>query len=125
MSLVAIVLLACCRPRESYVSVPIKPYGVGVSYKYATATYATMSTDRGGNQIRYVFDWGDGEFDTTGLHNSGDTACVEHTWLSEGTFKVRALATNSKGRSSPHWSDELTVIIGANSRREDVPKSVE
>jgi len=110
------VVMTRCKPREPEVSVPVRPYGSTASSRYVTEAYGTMSTDRGGNRIRYVFDWGDGEFDTTDLHNSGELVYVQHTWLSEGTFKVKALAISSQGKLSPRWSDELAVSVGANHR---------
>ena len=66
--------------------VPVKPFGVATTYKYATENYGTMTTDPGNNQVKCVFDWGDGKFDTTDLGNSGESLYAPHTWLTEGTF---------------------------------------
>jgi outer membrane protein assembly factor BamB len=67
-------------------------------------------------QAKFVFDWGDGEFDTTDLCMSGETLCASHTWLAEGTFRVKALAISDVGKLSPGWSDELAVTVGPNNR---------
>jgi len=118
-ALTAIVIAAAvsrCTPRNPEVGVPTQPVGNTTSHRYATERYRTLSFDRGNNQIRYVFDWGDSRLDTTDFHNSGETLSAPHTWLSEGTFKVKALAINSKGKRSPDWSDELSVSVGPNHR---------
>jgi outer membrane protein assembly factor BamB len=98
---------------------PIKPLGNAQSYNYSTETYRTVSTDPGKNQIKYVFDWGDGTVDTTDLFGGDpanpDTASALHTWLAEGSRVVKAMAINAKGAKSG-WSDGLTVTVGANSK---------
>jgi outer membrane protein assembly factor BamB len=101
-----------CKKRPT---VPIKPIGNTTSFKYATEIYRTMSTEKG-EQIKYVFDWGDGTFDTTDLYPSGDTVDVPHTWLQQATFSLKAKAIDSKGNESSGWSDPLTVVVGPNSK---------
>jgi hypothetical protein len=96
---------------------PIKPLGNATSYKYSTEAYRTVTKDPGANQVKYVFDWGDGKIDTTDLFGGDgtDTASAPHTWLAEGTPKVKAMAINAKGAKST-WSDELTVTVGPNDK---------
>jgi len=113
--LTAILLIVAGCPSK-VPSVPIKPMGNATSYKYSTETYQTMSKDPGGLQIKYVFNWGDGTIDTTDLNNSADTIGAVHTWPTEGTFQVKALAINSKGKLSAGWSDELSVTVGPNDK---------
>jgi outer membrane protein assembly factor BamB len=109
-----LLIVAGCPPKGP--KVPYKPWGVATSFKYATESYSTATTDPGNNQVKFVFDWGDGKFDTSDLGNSGETLSVAHTWLTEGTFKVKALAINSKGKLSAGWSDELSVVVGPNDK---------
>jgi hypothetical protein len=115
--LMAILLIVAGCPKKGP-SVPIKPLGNAASYKYSTETYRTVSSDPGKNQIKYVFNWGDGKIDTTDLWGGDgtDTAGAVHTWLTEGTFKVKALAINDKGTVSAGWSDELLVTVGPNNK---------
>ena len=89
-------------------SIPFGPtYGsAGTSY-----SYSTIATDPGGDQVKYTFDWGDGTTPTvTGLVTSGVSASASHSWSSAGTYRVKAMATDSGGASSG-WSSALTVII--------------
>lgn len=113
--LMAVLLIVAGCPKK-LPTVPIIPFGAATSYKYATESYGAMSTDPGNNQIKYVFNWGDGKFDTTDLGNSGETLYASHTWLTEGTFKVKALAINAKNALSAGWSDELSVVVGPNDK---------
>ena len=112
----ALLIVAGCPPKKP--KVPLKPIGPATSYKYATETYGTTTTDPGKNQIKYVFNWGDGKFDTTdlGAGDGSETLYAPHTWLTEGTFKVKALAINSKNALSAGWSDELSVVVGPNDK---------
>lgn len=84
----------------------------GTSY-----TYSTSSTDPDdGDQIKYIFDWGDGTT-TTGYYASGATATASHSWYVPagltGTFQVRVVAVDWHGLCSPapSWSDSLKVTI--------------
>jgi outer membrane protein assembly factor BamB len=112
----AILLIVAGCPKK-IPTVPIKPLGNATSYKYSTETYRTVSSDPGKNQIKYVFDWGDGTVDTTDLFGGDgtDTASAIHTWLAEGSPVVKAMAINAKGAKST-WSDGLTVTVGPNDK---------
>jgi hypothetical protein len=101
--------------RTDLPSVPITPLGNAATYRYSTETYRTVSTDPKGKEVKYVFNWGDGEIDTTDLINEADTASAIHVWLTEGTFKAKALAITEDARISARWSDELSVVVGPNS----------
>lgn len=116
VSLMAILLIVAGCPGKKPTD-PIKPLGNATSYKYSTETYRTVSKDPGANQIKYVFDWGDGKVDTTDLFGGDgtDTASAIHTWLAQGSPKVKALAINAKGTKSG-WSNELTVTVGPNDK---------
>lgn len=115
--LLTMITTILCRP-EIPPQVPTHPLGNAVSYRYATETYRTVYSDTGKNQVKCVFDWGDGTVDTTDLFGGGgpDTVSATHTWLAEGMFKVKTLAINSEGRPLSHWSDELLVTVRPNDR---------
>gem|GEM_PF-3760396 len=78
---------------------------VGTSYSYTTS-----AIDPNKDQVKYTFDWGDGNTDTTNLVNSGTSASASHSWSNAGTYQVKAMATDSKGASSA-WSSSLTVTV--------------
>ncbi len=78
----------------------------GVSYVYNATT-----TDPDGDQVHYLFDWGD-ETNSgwSDPYNSGATAYESHIWNLEGTFIVRVKACDTNGAVSD-WSDPLLVTM--------------
>lgn len=90
---------------------PQKPSGktpgnVGSSY-----LYSTMTTDGDGDQVYYLWDWGDGNFsEWLGPYSSGLTASTQHAWSVKGTYAVRVKAKDSNGAES-NWSDPLSVTM--------------
>jgi len=69
-----------------------------------------QAIDPDGDQIMYTFDWGDGSTSIIGLVDSGTMASANHTWREAGTYQIRAIATDSQGRSS-EWSEPLTIVL--------------
>lgn len=93
---------------------PAKPSGStsgGVSQEY---TYTTSTTDPEGDEISYLFDWGD---ETTsgwvGPFTSGTTASAKKTWTKTGTYLIKVVAKDIHGRLSS-WSDSLSVTMPKN-----------
>jgi hypothetical protein len=78
----------------------------GIEYQYTTST-----TDPEGDQVYYLFDWGD-DTDSTwlGPYNSGATAVATHTWTEQGSYEIRVIAKDENGVFS-QWSDPLAVDI--------------
>jgi len=92
---------------------PDIPVGPVSGCKQVAYTYSTCAKDPDGNQVKYTFDWGDGTTSTTSLVNSGISASASHKWSSTGTYRIKAMATDSNDASSG-WSCPLTVIISGN-----------
>jgi hypothetical protein len=93
---------------------PVKPAtpngsasgGVGTEYAYTTST-----TDPDGDNISYMFDWGDGTFSGwVGPINSGETASAKKTWNTKGTYQVKVVAKDTHGVLSV-WSDPLPITM--------------
>jgi hypothetical protein len=79
---------------------------LGVSY-----TYSTSTTDPDGDQIIYLFDWGDGtNSGWIGPYDSGATVYESHIWYEPGTFPVKVKASDINGASSG-WSNPLMVTL--------------
>jgi hypothetical protein len=99
-------------------SVPIKPVGNTQTFQYSTESYLTVSTDPGKKDIQYTFQWSDNASDTsmTDFAKTGETTASSHAWTANGTYKVKARATNTDGKSSADWSSALDVTVGANAR---------
>ncbi len=77
-------------------------------------TYTSSSTDPDGDQIYYMFDWGDGNFsEWVGPINSGETASTTHIWITGGIYKIKVKAKDIHGAASI-WSDPYGVIIPRN-----------
>jgi hypothetical protein len=90
---------------------PDVPIGPRSGKAHTSYTYSASSIDSEGDQISYLFDWGDGTFsEWTSLINSGQTASVNHTWKSSGSYQIRVKAKDNHGVKSD-WSDPLPITM--------------
>jgi hypothetical protein len=79
---------------------------VGVEYVFSTST-----TDPEGDQVYYMWDWGDGTYsEWMGPFDSGDTVLAWHTWIEAETYEVRVKAKDIYNCESD-WSDPKTIHI--------------
>ena len=72
--------------------------------------YTTSAADQDGDKLKYTFDWGDGKTSVTRSFKPGTNAGLFHSWSKAGTYRVRVMATDSKGASSV-WSSQTTARI--------------
>ena len=98
-------------------AIPSKPVGPTSGFTGETYSYSTSSTDPDGEQLSYLFDWGDGST-RTGYFNSGQVATASHSWnkVPAGktwTYNVRVLCSDTRLLScrDPYWSEPLVVTI--------------
>lgn len=89
---------------------PATPLGSGKGDTGSIYSYSTSSTDPDGNQLKYIFDWGDGTTSITGLVNSGTSASANHSWSKAGIYQVKARARDSQDILSG-WSNSLAIAI--------------
>ena len=90
---------------------PDAPDGPGSGSVNEEHTYTASTTDPNGDQISYMFDWGDDEYSGwVGPYNSGQTGEASHTWTEQGTFSIKVMAKDSHGKTS-EWSDPLSVSM--------------
>jgi hypothetical protein len=93
---------------------PIKPVGQTLGIWNVEYSYTSSATEPDGEQLFYLFDWGDG---TTsgwlGPYSSGATGTGSHSWTALGTYNVKARARDIWGAGSK-WSDPLAVTITDN-----------
>ncbi len=90
---------------------PATPTGPATGKVNTEYTYSSSATDPEGNQVSYMFDWGDGTFSNwVGPVNSGSTGSAKKTWSAEGTFQVKVVAKDSHGQLSV-WSDPLSISM--------------
>jgi outer membrane protein assembly factor BamB len=79
---------------------------INVSYDFASST-----TDPDGDKIAIRFDWGNGDTSDWSLFNStGDTVKMSNTWLTPGTYSVKAQAKDVYDMTSD-WSEGFPVMI--------------
>ena len=86
---------------------PALPTGIaGEDYSFSAST-----NDPDGDEIAYMFDWGDGSVsDWTEFVTGGESVNVSHTWAEAGTYQVRVKARDTRGGESD-WSDFTTISI--------------
>ena len=90
---------------------PSKPSGPTSGKPDETFEYSSSTTDNEGDQIYYLFNWGDGtDSGWLGPKNSGETCKASHKWTSQGSFEVKVKAKDTEEHVSV-WSDSLTVSI--------------
>jgi len=92
---------------------PNTPQGPSTLNMDQSGIYSTSTTDPDYDQIRYYFDWGDGDTEWTGWYNSGSTASLSHSWDYPDTYNIRVKAEDTSGKQSS-WSNikQVTVTIG-------------
>ena len=75
-------------------------------------SYSTSATDPDGNQVQYMFDWGDGSTSVIGPFDSDISVTASHSWSKSGTYQVKAKAIDADipGITSG-YSDPLAVTI--------------
>ncbi|MCK4332957.1 MAG: PKD domain-containing protein [Thermoplasmatales archaeon] len=74
-------------------------------------TYTTDTTDPDGDQVSYMWDWGDGtNSGWIGPYDSGATCEVSHSWTEPGDYEILAKARDIYGGTSD-WSEPLIVHI--------------
>ena len=74
-------------------------------------TFYATTTDPDGEQIYYMFDWGDGlNTSWKGPYSSGETGEAKHAWTVQGSYSVRVKAKDVFDAESD-WSDPLEVTI--------------
>jgi hypothetical protein len=84
-------------------------------------TYTASTTDPDGDQIYYLFDWGNGKLSGwIGPYNSGQTAQASHKWTEKGDYEVRIKAKDDHGIQS-EWSDPLPISMPKNKQLIDMP----
>jgi len=90
---------------------PMAPFGpafveMGVEYVYTSST-----VDVDGDQIRFRFDWDDGNYsDWSGYVASNISVSMSHSWDSISTFGVKVIAQDENGSNSS-WSLPLNVTV--------------
>jgi len=90
---------------------PSKPSGVTNGKIGQEYSYTTITTDPDGDQVYYLWDWGDGNNSGwLGPYNSGITTGVTHNWTIKGSYSIKVKAKDIHGNES-NWSDPLPITM--------------
>jgi len=83
---------------------PTIPRGPESAYVGQTVEFSTSSYDPDGDELEFMFDWGDG--------NQSDWGIAVQTWIYEttGLFNIKARARDDKGKAS-QWSPPASIRI--------------
>ena len=74
-------------------------------------TYTTSTTDPDGDEVYYMFDWGDNSNSGwLGPYVSGATCEASHTWTTQGSYQIKVKAKDTHGVQGD-WSDPLTISM--------------
>ncbi len=88
---------------------PNTPQGPSTGKPGEAYTYSTFTKDPEGDDVFYLFEWGDGtDSGWLGPFDSGKICETSHTWSRKGTYTIRVKAQDFHGVVS-EWSDPLEV----------------
>jgi len=90
--------------------IPSKPDGPDEGMTGVEYTFSTSTTDPEGDDVYYLFDWGDGtNSGWIGPYASGATVDASHMWTVSGDYEIRVKAHD--GRRESNWSEALIITI--------------
>ena len=98
-------------PENTAPNKPGKPSGQEKGKIGQTYSYSTSTTDPDGDQVYYMWDWGDGNFsEWLGPYDSGAEASAEKSWSAKGDYSIKVKAKDIYGAESV-WSDPLSITM--------------
>jgi hypothetical protein len=112
--------LICPKTLNNPPQMPAIPEGSANGVPGAPYNFSTQAADPDGDQLKYTFNWGDETESSTPLINSGESFSASHTWIKAGTYRIRAMATDSKGAPS-QWSASQSVTINTPPDKPNAP----
>ncbi|UCD13222.1 MAG: hypothetical protein JSW60_06600, partial [Thermoplasmatales archaeon] len=91
---------------------PSQPDGPTEGVQGKELTYSSSTTDPEGDQIYYMFDWGDNTTSNwVGPYDSGVAGEASHIWADPGEYDIKVKAKDVNDRESDDWSNPLTINI--------------
>jgi hypothetical protein len=90
---------------------PDTPNGPTTGESKTSYTYSTVTDDTDGDQVFYLFDWGDNtQSEWFGPYQSGEVIQASHIWNKKGDYQIRVKAKDEHGVES-EWSDILPISL--------------
>jgi hypothetical protein len=98
-------------PQNEAPNKPEKPSGPTSGKPGSMYLYRTSTVDPEGNQVYYLWDWGDGtQSDWLGPFVSGAQASAQKSWSEKGDYSIKVKAKDIYGAESD-WSDPLPITM--------------
>jgi len=90
---------------------PSKPSGQTNGKKGEEYIYTTSTTDPDGDDVFYLFDWGNGMTSfILGPYESGSECSASNIWFEDGNYQIKVKSIDEYGAES-EWSDPLSVTM--------------
>jgi hypothetical protein len=95
---------------------PEKPDGPIIGVIDVYYTFSSLTSDPQGDQIYYMFNWGDGTYsEWLGPYPSDTTVTGSHSWPALGSYEVKVKAKDTNGAMSG-WSEPFVITIIENQK---------
>ena len=92
---------------------PQTPSGPSTGNPGVEYTFSSSAVDPDDDNIKYCFDWGDGNTSWSEFVSSGEPVSMSYIWEKEGTYDVKVMVRDEHNLESP-WSDPLPVEMPKN-----------
>ena len=117
-----LTLAGCCQATSDYIfayevsitnappATPGAPTGPTSGNMGTEYTFSASTTDPEGDDVQFMFDWGDGNFSewTTPSSGSGSAA---HAWYAVGSYEIKVKAKDAVHGGESDWSPAHTMTI--------------
>jgi len=93
---------------------PSRPSGPAKGKAGEEYTYSSSTSDSDGDQVWYMWDFGDGKSSGwLGPYNSGETCEASHVWSEKDDYQIKVKAKDEYGKESA-WSDPFGISMPKN-----------
>jgi hypothetical protein len=89
---------------------PASPHGPAVGLEGLEQTFTASATDPDGDQLYYMWDWGDATSDWIGPYDSGESVMAGHTWTTVGPHSAAVKVKDPYDEESP-WSNPASIDV--------------
>lgn len=90
---------------------PEKPNGPTLGVINVDYTFSSITSDPQGDQVYYMFNWGDGTYsEWLGPYPSETTITGSHSWSALGAYEIKVKAKDTNSAMSG-WSEPLIITI--------------
>lgn len=98
-------------PENEAPNTPDKPTGPATGKPGTTYNYRTTTMDPEGDQVYYMWDWGDGNIsEWIGPFNSGSVGSAQKSYTTKGNYLIKVKAKDVWGAESD-WSEPLSITM--------------